>query len=141
MDDAREPAVRGRFDELTCIDRRRVQAAPEPMRIVARQQHDFAGAHFDSRGVSGLHQAASFDDVVIRDHVRRPRQVRAAIRGVDPRHHAPRCGQLDVEEDTAGQLHVAEQVEERVHGSGAVERGGSDNYSGVPVRFPSAPFS
>jgi hypothetical protein len=79
-DDPGQSATLGRSDQAVGTDRAQVGRAAQHMRVVARQQHRLAGAHFHGILPGHLQPPVAIDGIVIGDHLDGIGEVGAAIR-------------------------------------------------------------
>src|SRR5258706_46841 len=87
------------------------------MRIIARQQNDFAGPNHEVLAILTLDfdMKVALDDVVIKNQVGVWPESRPAMLGRDARRHAPRGEEIGVQEHAAGQMRHPQDVRQCVH--------------------------
>jgi hypothetical protein len=79
MDDARQSSGRSRLDQEVRVDRPEIGSAREDVFVVARQKYDLAGFDWSGRVSLDIQQQLSGGDVVITDHLSRPRHEGDAV--------------------------------------------------------------
>ena len=99
---------------MTRACRRDTGRAGQRVDIIPWQQHDLAGPHLDGRFALGAEQEFSLDHEVVGDQELRLLQEGTAILGKDPGVHAPRRGEVRVEEDASRQADRPQHFRKRV---------------------------
>ncbi len=79
MDDACQSSGRSRLDQEVCIDGPEISSTRKDVFVVARQKNDLAGFDWSGRVTLDIQQQLSGGDVVITDHLSRPRHKGNAI--------------------------------------------------------------
>ena len=113
--DLREPAVGTGHDEVVGTDRPHRLRAADQMRIVARQQHGFAGAHLERLAAVEPDLHAAGDHIVVGDDLHRVGQQRPAVLGRRVSRDAPGRREPRVQEHAAGQADGLQHVGKGVH--------------------------
>ena len=106
------PPSLGGLDDVAARHRRQAQIAAHQMQVIARQQHDLAGANHKVLSIPTLDPDVKFalDDVVINNQVGRWPESGRAMLGRDARRYAPRREEIGVQEHAAGQMRHPQDV-------------------------------
>ena len=112
---------------------RRPICAAQHMRVVARQQHRLAGAHFHGVLPRHLQPPSAPRHIVVGDELNGIVDKGPAILGGKAGSHAPRRGEARLHEDAARQPDGLQHIRQRIHDAYPSAAGQSVNSSGGSV--------
>src|SRR3954471_24169438 len=112
-----QPAVLGRFDDITAGYRRQTQVATHQVQVVTRQENDVAGSKHEALSIPALEPDTEFtlDDVVIKNKVRCWSESGRAMFWPNAGGHTPWREEIGVQENAATQMHHSQNVGQCIH--------------------------